>query len=117
MLAKFRPNYVEVTLDPEGVVVPVLERVRKLMDMEDAPGSRKGCRDCELVDAYGSLLASDDLTDSIPSYLDRKVRQRYEARARQLKLTDGGSMGSSVMSGLVHAADPYGALRNWDWSE
>jgi hypothetical protein len=42
MLAKFRPNYVAVTLDPEGVVVPVLERVRKLMDMEDPSTTAMG---------------------------------------------------------------------------
>lgn len=113
MWGKFKPEYVDVEIDPDTVVIPVLNRIRELLDMTEAPKGRKGCRDCELIDAFSHLLSDDDLTDAAPEYLTRSERQQFDARRRYLLSTDRVELRSSVMAGLIGAANPNGALRNW----
>ena len=43
----FEAHLLEVDLDPEGVVKPLLAQVRELGDREVVPEGRDGCEDCE----------------------------------------------------------------------
>ena len=45
-LMPFMAHILEVELEPEGIVEPLLEEVRRLGDMEDAPEGAENCEDC-----------------------------------------------------------------------
>ena len=51
----FRPRLVEVDLDPERLIPPLLRRAARLYALTSPPESRKGCRDCA---ALAGLLAA-----------------------------------------------------------
>jgi len=52
----FRAHLLRLELDAEGVVLPLLERVREIADLEEVPRGRVGCGDCgKLEDVVGLL--------------------------------------------------------------
>ena len=52
----FEAHLLEVELDPEGVVKPLLTEVRRLADLSQAPEGRRGCKDCGLVQEMAGLI-------------------------------------------------------------
>jgi PD-(D/E)XK nuclease superfamily len=115
---KFRPTYVAVDLDPEAIVIPVLQRVRELLDMDEAPAPRKGCCDCDLIEKYANLLSDDDeLTDSVLRSLTTKERDRYIARRICRDQDEYVRLRAYAVYAIRGAADPLGSVANWDWDE
>ncbi|NLX22933.1 MAG: hypothetical protein GXY55_14870 [Phycisphaerae bacterium] len=57
----FRARLVELRLDPEGLVVPLLERVRQLADLQMAPEGADGCEDCRRLGDLARLLTKTKL--------------------------------------------------------
>ncbi len=45
----FKAHLKKIELDAEGVVRPLMKEVRRFADMEQAPGGRDGCGDCEIL--------------------------------------------------------------------
>jgi hypothetical protein len=45
----FQAHLLEVDLDPSGVVLPLLRRVRELGDRQVVPEGREGCGECGRV--------------------------------------------------------------------
>jgi hypothetical protein len=45
----FKAKFLEVQLDPRGIILPLLQQVRQLANMEELPDSRPGCKDCGMV--------------------------------------------------------------------
>jgi hypothetical protein len=45
----FAAKVVEVTLD-SNLIMSLLERARKIYDLQTVPGGRDGCKDCELLE-------------------------------------------------------------------
>jgi hypothetical protein len=119
--ARFKPKVVEMDLDPEGIVVPLLEKVRDLLDLSECPKGRKGCNDCALLDLYFRLKKDEDiedLDDNIVAMLDRDERNEYFARrrSRSISCSDGTQMpGDRLASVLSSMADPLGVVANWDY--
>ena len=52
----FMAHILEVELEPEGIVEPLLEEVRRLGDMEEAPEGRSRCEDCRRLREVMGLL-------------------------------------------------------------
>jgi len=52
----FKAHSLDVELDPEGIVKPLLKKVRELGDMEQAPEGLEGCEDCRLLGERGEKL-------------------------------------------------------------
>ena len=52
----FGAHCLELELDTERVVKPLLRKVRKLGDLSQAPEERSGCKDCELLEELVGLL-------------------------------------------------------------
>ena len=48
-LMPFKAHLKKIELDPEGVVLPLLKEVRRYNGMVEAPESREGCGDCEIL--------------------------------------------------------------------
>jgi hypothetical protein len=46
----FKAHLKKIGLGPEAVVLPLLAEVRRYVDMVDAPRSREGCGDCEILE-------------------------------------------------------------------
>ena len=53
----FRAHLKKIELDAEGIVRPLMKEVRKFAEMENAPGSKEGCKDCEILGQVVGLVA------------------------------------------------------------
>jgi hypothetical protein len=49
-MMKFSPKYLEVECKPKDILQPLLKVARELVDIKEPPPSRKGCKDCELME-------------------------------------------------------------------
>jgi hypothetical protein len=47
---QFYARYLEVELDPQRIIPPLLRQARDLADLKEPPVSREGCKDCKRVD-------------------------------------------------------------------
>jgi hypothetical protein len=45
----FRAHLLELELNPEDIVLPLLKKVRSLADMTAPPKGTEGCEDCKLL--------------------------------------------------------------------
>ncbi len=52
----FMAHVLEVELEPERIIEPLLGQVRKLADMDEAPEGREGCEDCRRLADVERLL-------------------------------------------------------------
>ena len=52
----FSAHLIEVELEPEKVVKPLLRKVRELADMKKAPDGIEGCEDCEKLERLVGLV-------------------------------------------------------------
>ena len=58
----FKAYLMELELDPEKTVYPLLKKVRELGNMKVAPKGKKGCGDCgKLGELMGLLLNKDNV--------------------------------------------------------
>ena len=53
----FRPHLLEIGLDPAGVVLPLLGEVRRHAAVLQAPKSREGCSDCQILEQVIGLVS------------------------------------------------------------
>lgn len=49
-LMAFDGHILEIGLDANKIVPPLLKEVRRIHDLESAPGGNEGCRDCQLLE-------------------------------------------------------------------
>lgn len=116
MYVTFTPTFIEVELDPDRIIVPILERIRELLDLPVAPAPRKGCCDCSLIQAHAELFtAEEELTDAILTAMTLEERQRMFARKKWNDATDIADERQRAIRILRAAADPFGIVANWDW--
>jgi hypothetical protein len=54
----FKAHLKQVELDPEGVVLPLLRRIREITDTGHIPEGEKGCKDCLVL---GQVLAMGEI--------------------------------------------------------
>jgi len=47
---EFGAHCLEVALEPEAIVKPLLRKVRRFADLRPAPEGRRNCSDCSLLD-------------------------------------------------------------------
>ena len=55
-LMPFTAHILEVELEPEGIVEPLLEEVRRLGDLSEIPEGRDDCEDCKRLGDLMKLL-------------------------------------------------------------
>ena len=53
----FRPRVVDVDLDPERLIPPLLRRAARLHALTTPPKSRNGCRDCAALETLQAALS------------------------------------------------------------
>jgi len=53
----FRPRLVEVELDPERLIPPLLRRAARIHETPTPPESRDGCRDCAALEGLLAALS------------------------------------------------------------
>ena len=53
----FRPRLVEVDLDPERLIPPLIRRAARIHETPTPPEPRDGCRDCAALDALLGVLS------------------------------------------------------------
>ena len=56
-LMPFAAHLVELPLEPEKVIPPLLRRAREILDSPEPPSGTEGCKDCVSVDRVVDLLA------------------------------------------------------------
>jgi len=113
--APFHPTLVEVDLDPDGVVGPLLDRIRELLDMAEAPAPRKGCTDCALIKAHAKLFELDETDAETLAPLTRMERDRLIARNKYVATQDQEKERETAVRIFRYASDPLGVVANWDW--
>ena len=52
----FNSHILELDLDPKNVVMPLLEEVRRLGELGDAPSGNSGCKDCGLLEDMWKVI-------------------------------------------------------------
>ena len=52
----FRPRLVEVELDPQRLIPPLLRHAARIHALADAPQGREGCRDCAALEGLLGAL-------------------------------------------------------------
>jgi hypothetical protein len=114
MWALFRPSMHEIEYDPENIVVPLLRRVRALIDSTEAPKGNDGCKDCAMLKAFQNCLS---VSDSVPLRLmDRRERQQhfYRERHRELGVVDEiYQYQLDCLPAIAGLERPLGALAQW----
>ena len=58
-LMAFDGHVLEIGLDPNKIIPPLLKEVRRIHDLESAPPGSEGCRDCQLLEG---LIATAMIT-------------------------------------------------------
>ena len=54
----FRPRLVEVDLDPERLIPPLIRRAARIHETPTPPGPRDGCRDCAALEGLLAVLGA-----------------------------------------------------------
>jgi hypothetical protein len=114
MWALFRPSMHEIDYDPENIVVPLLRRVRALIDSTEAPKGNSDCKDCELLKAFQDCLSVTD--SSGVKFMDQKERQQYFSRERHREFNLVDEIRQYQLDSLPAVARlerPLGALAQW----
>ena len=111
MMAKFKPTLVEVEYDPEKIVVPLLEKVRELIDMDTPPDGKDDCKDCGLLAAFHDFATVTDGVRPSNGY-DRDDVNRY---SRESFLFRYGlpEERQATLDAIMKDAEPDGVLDLW----
>ena len=109
---QFTPRLTLVDYDPQKIVVPLLKKVRELLDMETPPESADGCGDCKLLKEFSKLSQKDDLQFLRKVMTNREWRE-YEMKRQFDALTLPDIQKETEM--LLRHATPGGVLASWDF--
>lgn len=111
MMARFKPTLVEVEYDPENIVVPLLRKVRELIDMDTPPDGREDCKDCNLLAAFHDFATVTDGVRPSNGY-DRADMNRYsrESFLYQYGLPEERQ---ATLDTIMKDAAPDGVLDLW----
>jgi hypothetical protein len=115
IMPRFDGRLTLVDYDPDRIVLPLLRKVRELLDMDRPPDSADGCKDCKLIEEFSKLFQKDDLQYLRSVMNDRELYQ-YQARQRYLALADPNPNIQQRTEMLVRQATPGGVLANWNFS-
>src|ERR1039458_4800655 len=81
MFARFTPELVEIEYDPEAIVIPLLEKFRELLDLDDPPEGREGCKDCLLLESFHDCTK---MTDAIRLPLRNDTADQQDRKSTRL---------------------------------
>jgi hypothetical protein len=115
MLAWFSPLMQEIVCDPEEIVVPLLRKVRELIDSTEAPAGADGCPDCALLEGFRDCMVATDASGV--RYMDARERERHflNERFHAAKTLDSVRQAElDSLPGLAAIERPEGVLANWD---
>ncbi len=115
--ARFRPKFIEVDgSDSDSLIAGLLKRLRALLDMQEAPAGKKGCKDCAVVAKYYEWLAQEAQPSPQLAAIDKREYERKVMAWRYRQLRDECGVQPSILNALRHCAvDPNGVLANWDF--
>jgi hypothetical protein len=113
---QFTPKLRVVDYDPQRIIVPLLNRVRELLDMEEPPQSADGCKDCKLLKDFSNLFVEKDDVQYLRKVMDDREWSRYEAHRRYESLTRVAPDIQERTEALIREASPGGVLAAWDFS-
>jgi CRISPR/Cas system-associated exonuclease Cas4 (RecB family) len=122
---EFRVKVVDVEINPEEIIPPLLERARKLFDREAPPKGRSGCEDCELLASLMELHKTAEVADKLAHtwkdqerVLLRKVLDYQLARrAARTGAQDPRQAPDDGHNGRPEGIDPEGMVAAWDWTD
>jgi hypothetical protein len=111
MFARFTPQLIEIEYNPEEIVVPLLEKVRALIDMQNPPDGKEGCKDCELLAFFHDIAK---VTDGIraPRRHDLEDARRYSSERFLLDFGIDAAR-QSKLDNIFRDAQPFGVLDRW----
>ena len=58
-IMRFRAKLVSLTLDPDGIIPPLLKQARRIDDLREASKGKDGCRDCARVRIISTLVMAE----------------------------------------------------------
>lgn len=114
----FKPKYVDVDVSGANKLVnSLLRTVRSLLDMDELPAGKPGCRDCEVLALYAPFLEEAKSVDrAVAQRMGKREYDRLVARRRWLEFCDHNALRPYLANGLKAAAvNPYGVLANWNF--
>jgi hypothetical protein len=114
IMAYFRPTLIEVEYNPQKIVLPLLKKVRTLMDMDEPPNPAKNCSDCALLDQWTSWIRESDETMPPRGMVSARDWQRLQAQA-DFRRAKGPDLSVAWKSTLMQLARPDGVVANWDF--
>jgi hypothetical protein len=111
MFARFTPQLVEIDYDPEAIVVPLLEKYRELLDMNNPPDGNENCPDCPILDEFHDCTKMTDAV-RLPIRNDTADYRRYLSES-YLKRFGIDDKRQAKLDGLWRDAQPDGVLAHW----
>jgi len=122
---EFRVKAVEVEINPEEIIPPLLKQAREIFDLEAPPKGRSGCEDCELVASLMDLYRAAEVADQLANawkYKDRvKLRRvldyHLHRRASRAAWEAPRQGADDQRNGRPQGIDPEGMLAVWDWTD
>jgi len=120
-----RATAVEVEMEPEEIIPPLLKQARELFDLEAPPKGRSGCEDCELFASLMDLYRTAEVADKLAhtwKYKERvKLRQvldyHLHRRASRTDWEAPRQRADDGRNGGPEGIDPEGMLAVWDWTD
>jgi hypothetical protein len=112
---QFTPRLTLVDYDPQRIVVPLLKKVRALLDMDTPPDSVDGCQDCKLLKEFSKASPQKDDLQYLRKIMNDREWREYQAQRQFDELTSSPSDIQKKTEMLVRQAMPGGVLANWDF--
>ncbi|HWR14147.1 MAG TPA: PD-(D/E)XK nuclease family protein [Terriglobales bacterium] len=117
LCAPLTPVVVEVELNFDEFVRPLLDRVSSLLTGRTKPRRNPECPDCLLLESFLKAQQGQSFTDEM-RWADSRTRQRLEARKRYLTNQDGIQEPETDQEFLVCPGIlPYGVLSLWNFDD
>jgi hypothetical protein len=113
---QFTPRLSLVDYDPQRIVVPLLKKVRELLDMDEPPESADGCGDCKLLKEFSKLSPQKDDLQYLRKIMNDREWRKYETQRQFDAFTSSHPDIQKRTEMLVRQAMPGGVLANWDFS-
>jgi hypothetical protein len=111
----FNPILKEVDYDPKRIVLPLLKKVRELLNMNSPPESADGCKDCPRVGELSKLFHQTDDLEYIRKVMTPREWRQDQAKRRYAALTDSAPDIQERAEMLIRQATPGGVLATWDF--
>lgn len=113
---QFTPRLSLVDYDPQRIVMPLLKKVRALLDMGKPPEPADGCCDCKLLKEFSKLSPQRDNLQYLRKIMNEREWREYETQRRFDALTSSPSDIQKETETLLRQATPGGVLASWDFS-